>query len=229
VVLTHGHADHFGGCFEFGECFIHPDDISILYFDMSVERRLKFIENMNGGPTFVTASDIAAPCTLRTYPVYGGDFFDLGKRRIEVLAVPGHTTGTLVLLDPATRILYSGDACNTNTLLNLQGSTGIKGYLESLLSLKKRMGEFDYLWGGHGSKPLSPQVINQAIELCAKIISGTDAAADKGTREIDGVQADFYYAKPRVKDMSANIAYRKDRIMEAPQYRRPPLKTNAEV
>jgi glyoxylase-like metal-dependent hydrolase (beta-lactamase superfamily II) len=218
VVLTHGHADHFGGCFEFGECYIHPDDMGILYFDLSLERRIKFIENMNGGSTFVKLSDLVPPCPLRTYPVYDGDFFDLGNRRIEVIGVPGHSSGTLVFYDPLTRILFSGDACNTNTLLYLPGSTSIKQYLQSLLRLQKREGDFDYLWGGHGGEALSPRLIAQAIGLCNKILDGADAAVEGGVRD-----APFYYAKPRARDMSANIAYRKDWIHEAPSYRRPPL------
>jgi glyoxylase-like metal-dependent hydrolase (beta-lactamase superfamily II) len=225
VALTHGHLDHYGGCFEFGECYIHPADIDVLYIDTSAERRLKFIEGMNGGETFVRLEDITVPCALQTYPLYEGDFFDLGNRRIEVIGVPGHSTGSLVFYDPSSRILFSGDACNTNTLLFLDGSTSIRTYRESLLGLQKRRGDFDYFWGGHGNEPLSPDVILQGIELCDKIISGTDDAVLGGTRRLQSEEVQYFYAKPRMQDLSANIAYRRDRIHEAPLFRRPPVAT----
>ncbi len=138
TALTHGHLDHYGGCFEFGECYIHPADIDILYIDMSPERRLKFIEYMNGGSPFVRIEDITVPCALRTFPLYDGDFFDLGNRRIEVIGLPGHSAGSLVFYDPSSQILFSGDACNTNTLLHLDGSTSVKTYRDSLLRFQSR-------------------------------------------------------------------------------------------
>ena len=62
--------------------------------------------------------------------------------------MPGHTEGTLVFLDRAARVVYSGDACNLNTLLNLPGSTSIARYRESLLHFKAYQGDFDVMYGG---------------------------------------------------------------------------------
>ncbi|MDR0879006.1 MAG: MBL fold metallo-hydrolase [Treponema sp.] len=223
IALTHGHADHIGGCFEFGECYVHPADIDIMYIDPSVERRLSFIKGMSGGSTFVTLEDLLPPCPLRTFPLYGGDFFDLGDRRIEVIGVPGHTRGTLIFFDPSTGIVFSGDACNTNTLLYLDGSASIREYRESLLKIQKRRGEFTAFWGGHGREPLSPDVIDQAIILCNAILNGTDEAADSGFRQDGLTQIPYFYARKRTQDNSANIAYHRDWIREAPVYRKPPV------
>jgi glyoxylase-like metal-dependent hydrolase (beta-lactamase superfamily II) len=226
IALTHGHGDHYGGCFEFGECYVHPSDIDLMYIDPSVERRLGFIKGMNGGSTFVTLDDLIPPCPLRTFPLYDGDFFDLGNRRIEVIAVPGHTAGTVIFFDPSTGIVFSGDACNTNTLLYLDGSVSIREYRESLLRIQKRRREFVYFWGGHGKEPLSPDVVNQAITLCDAILNGTDEKADGGFRQDGAVQIPYFYAKKRVADHSANIAYRRDWIQAAPPYRRSPVNTS---
>lgn len=31
LILTHGHLDHTGAAWEYGSCYIHPDDIALLY------------------------------------------------------------------------------------------------------------------------------------------------------------------------------------------------------
>lgn len=226
VLLTHGHLDHYGGCFEFGECYIHPADIDVLYIDTSAERRLTFIENINGGSTPVRLEDMTVPCALRTYPLYEGDFFDLGNRRIEAICVPGHSAGSLVFYDPVSRIVFSGDACNTNTLLFLDGSTSVRTYRESLLRFQKRRGDFGYFWGGHGNEPLSPDVIQQGVELCDKILGRKDDVVPGGSRQLQSEEVQYFYAKPRAEDLSANIAYRQDRIEEAPVFRKLPVNHN---
>ena len=95
-------------------------------------------------------------------------------KRQEVIAVPGHTRGTIVLLDRANRAVYSGDACNLNTLLNLPGSASIEEYLESLRHFKGYEGDFDVMWGGHGGKAVPKSAVEDGIRLCEEILAGKD-------------------------------------------------------
>jgi glyoxylase-like metal-dependent hydrolase (beta-lactamase superfamily II) len=87
---------------------------------------------------------------MKTFPVYNGFVFDLGKWIIEVITVPGHTAGTIVLLDRNNSIVFSGDACNANTLLFLPHATSIEAYRESLLRFKQFQPCFVEMWGGRG-------------------------------------------------------------------------------
>jgi glyoxylase-like metal-dependent hydrolase (beta-lactamase superfamily II) len=223
VALTHGHVDHAGGCFDFGVCSMHPDDIRFLYDNSTVEHRRAFIARTNiasrSSPS-VQLRDITPPGALKTYPLYDGDLFELGGSTIEVIALPGHSGGSLVFLDRATRIVFAGDACTTNTLLYLNGSTSIVDYKKALLRFKERQLGFDFMWGGHGSGALPPRVIDEALTLCDRILDGTDDAEERGF-----FQAPFYYARNKAQDdgMLANIGYRKDWILKAPEYRRAPL------
>jgi glyoxylase-like metal-dependent hydrolase (beta-lactamase superfamily II) len=220
AALTHGHADHSGGCFDFGICSMHPDDIRFLYDDTTVEHRKEHIERCNGGASFIQWGDLTPPSALKTYPIYDSDVFDLGGRIIEVIAVPGHSLGSLVFLEKAKKIVFSGDACNSNTLLYLDGSTSIPDYKAGLLHWKKRQSEFEALWGGHGNEPLPPWVIDEAISLCDKILDGSDDGEERGF-----YRAPFYYARRRDRDdgIVANIGYRKDWIHKVPPYRMAPL------
>lgn len=184
LVITHGHLDHAGAAYEYGECFIHPDDIALMYSEQhsGQEARLGFV-TAGREDTGVTLSDILPAVPVKTYPVYDGDVFDLGGVEIEAIQVPGHTCGTIVLLDRSHRTVYSGDACNLNTLLGLPGSASIEEYKESLLHLKEYQKEFDVMWGGHGPMSVPNTAVDDGIRLCEAILSRTD---DKVPTQIFG-------------------------------------------
>lgn len=216
MVVTHGHLDHCGAAFEYGECFIHPADIALLYDHSDPEKRLNFAKaGAMFGPLPVEPvfSDVVPPRPVKTYPVYDGDIFDLGGVKLEAIGVPGHSFGTIVLLDRARRVVYSGDACNVNTLLFLEGSATIEEYKESLLHFKAFQPAFDVMYGGHGLTAVPNTIIDEAIQLCDEIMAGTDDAVEGSS-----VGRPCLYAKKkddhfrRLDGGTANIAYSRDRI-----------------
>ena len=183
LVITHGHVDHAPAIYEFGEGYIHPDDIPLMYSPLhsSMERRLNFAlggKRMGTLRTEPTMADVIPSVPVKTYPVYDGDIFDLGGTQIEVVHVPGHTYGSIALIDKDNRACYTGDCCNVNTLLFLPGSTTIEEYKESLLHFKTKQGDFDVCWGGHGASSVPNTVIDEGIELCDEILAGTDDAVE---------------------------------------------------
>lgn len=216
VVNTHGHVDHCGANFEYGACFIHPADVSLMYQHADPEKRLAFAKSgAAAGPLPVEPllSDVIPPCAVKTYPIGDGDKFDLGGVELEVIGVPGHSRGTVVLLDREKRLVYSGDACNVNTLLFVEGAVSIEEYRESLIHFKSFQPDFDVMYGGHGLHPVPNSIIDEAIELCDEIMAGTD----------DGVEGIYIgrpclYAKKkddkfrRLDGGTANIAYSRDNI-----------------
>ena len=187
VVATHGHVDHVPGAFTYGEVYMNPDDIA----------------KDNG---------------LRIYPVYDGDIFDLGGGiLIEFIQVPGHTYGTIVLLDRKNRVVFSGDACNVNTLLNLEGSTTIEEYKESLLHFKTFEDAFDGMWGGHGARCVPRTTIDDGIMICDEILAGKDDAIEMQT-----IGGPGYLAKERGEIFmpkyggTCDIVYSKEMIHKRP-------------
>ena len=161
IALTHGHIDHNGAAYEYGECYVHPGDIPMvqpgayacgekLSLGSHSDPRAKTDFLAGRGLPGMTAKDVVMPRVIRTYPIFEGDVFDLGGVEIEVAEIPGHTNGTVVFLDRARRILFSGDACNLNTLMGLPGSTTIEDYKEALEAFRAKYGgTFDWTYPGH--------------------------------------------------------------------------------
>lgn len=221
IVLSHAHPDHCGAIFEYGECYMHPDDIELLYSDFVSGRkeRWNFVTAVpEWAPPLRTETrleDITERCAVKTYPVYDGDVFDLGDVQMEVIGVPGHTRGTIVLLDRTARLLLSGDAINPNTLMALPGSATIEEYKESVLHLKTFQTAFDLLYGGHGPEPVPARIVDDALMLIDKILDRTDEAIEEydhlGNRMVlraASVGSDFF---PLYGGFS-NIVYHVDTI-----------------
>lgn len=185
LVLSHGHPDHEGAAFEYGECFVNPDDIGLMYSDFAsgIQGRYDYVTAPSplkpDTGCVVTLDDVLPPVPVKTWSIYDGDVFDLGGITLEVLQVPGHTRGTIVLLDRTGRALYSGDAINPNTLMNLYGSTTIEEYKESVLHLKQYQKDFDVLYGGHGLDGIPASIVDDALMLCDKILDGTDDSVEE--------------------------------------------------
>ena len=224
MAATHGHIDHVGAAWEYGEVFINPYDIALMYTPHHSEPagRLGFASapSFTGEPkrTVPTLADVPAPRPVKTYPIYEGDIFDLGGIQIEVIQVPGHTQGTVVFLDRAARVVYSGDACNANTLLCLPGSTTIEEYKESLLHFKTFQKDFDVMYGGHGAVAVPNTIIDDGIAMCERILSGTDEsvetpAIDGGTAFLGSARGEHYLP---VCGGFCNIMYAKDMIHKRP-------------
>lgn len=224
LAVTHGHIDHVGAAWEYGEVCIHPKDIPLMYepIHASVEERLGYINGRKWQgvvwETEPTEADVPEAKAVKTYPIYEGDRFDLGGVELEVIEVPGHTDGTVVFLDRASRLLFSGDACNVNTLINLLGSTSIAQYRESLLQLKTFQDAFDVMYGGHGPVAVPNTIIDDGIMLCERILKHEDDAIE--TQSFKGQIG--YLAAERGEQFlplyggTCNIVYDKNGINQRP-------------
>lgn len=195
VVLTHGHVDHAGGMFQFDKVYLHEADYE-LALGNTVEERKSYVEMMIGNsmglyalsPDMVIGGEDTKADAPEFLPLNEGDVFDLGGRKLEVYFTPGHTAGSCSFLDRENRILFTGDACNQNTLLTPFGGagedevsddqciSGLKASAEKMLSLQDA---FDRNINGHvGWGPYlsfisqKPEVIPECIQLCQDILDG---------------------------------------------------------
>ena len=175
VVNTHGHWDHSGNDHQFAKVYVHPDDFSLIIDTTYNKKRrrttlLARTKNRNLTDEQLDAM-INAPLPVLV-PVKEGHIFDLGDRKLEVIEVPGHTHGSICLLDSENKILFAGDNTNAIVWLFLKDCYPLEVYLKSLQKVEKRIDEFDIIMPGHNT-PLDKTFIYEQIACVKSILDGT--------------------------------------------------------
>jgi hydroxyacylglutathione hydrolase len=177
VVNTHGHYDHAGGNKYFDKIHAHPADFPMM-------------GGMKGA-----SREIAG--------VQGGHVFDLGGRKLTVVETPGHTPGSICLLDAGHKMLFTGDNNNSHTWMFLRESTSLETYMRTLENLITRLSEFDVLYPGHGDQ-YDPGYLKNLLVCGQKILKG----------ECQGAPYQDYAHAKSCGYMGAIIAFDPDKLLD---------------
>ena len=185
-VATHGDGDHIAvaGCFE--KAYLHPLDRERVKM-FPLDRMAEFMIRSRGPirnpetPVEELLSLIPAkplPGLPEFLPMQEGDVFDLGGRTVEVIHTPGHSDGSVCLLDRANRLLITGDACNDRLLVGGEDrDAGLKEALKTFQKLWDRSGEFDYICQGHDAlDKMDKSFISDYIEAITALLNGAEGA-----------------------------------------------------
>lgn len=146
LLNTHADRDHIGSNEQFEEFYMHPEE-------EPVYRR-------SGKPGNII-------------PVREEDTIDLGERELKIIDLPGHTPGSIAVLDVANRVLISGDPIQEHGRIFIFGShRNMKAYIRSLERLQGRISEFDEIWPSHADLPISTETIGKLREGAEAILAG---------------------------------------------------------
>lgn len=146
LVITHADPDHIGAAAEFDTVYMHTNEIA-RYTQMAG-----------------TSSQIS--------PLAENDIIDIGGRRFEVVLIPGHTWGSIALLDRENRVVVVGDLVSSMPVFMFGEDRNFDAYMTSLGKLSCMKAAFDEIYPGHGMIPLPPEQIDKLIAAAKKLAAG---------------------------------------------------------
>ncbi|ADQ08040.1 beta-lactamase domain protein [Caldicellulosiruptor hydrothermalis 108] len=168
VVCSHGHFDHVGGSYQFDQIYIHQEDVVLAQSHTSIDKKRLAISQAKEKGLFLEDYDLDKflNSKLPTLNVIEEEIcFDLGDRRIKVIHLPGHTKGSIGIIDEKSRILFAGDAVSPFIWIFGEEATKLSEYIETLKKLK----EFDFyiFYIAHSIYPFPKNKIDKLLH-CAE-------------------------------------------------------------
>ena len=146
LVNTHADGDHIGCNTLFDKAYMHPCEYSFYY------------ENN--------------PADAVVSPLWEGDIIDLGSRKFEVVLIPGHTPGSIALLDRDNRVLIAGDSISETPIFMFGSMRSVHAYIDSLEKLSGLSNSFDTIYPSHGPFPIGTELIEKLIAGAEKLLKG---------------------------------------------------------
>ncbi len=141
ALFTHAHGDHIGGAKYFNKRLMHPSEFD--YYASEAEE------------------------TVSMDPVWEGAIIDLGTYRFEVILIPGHSPGSIALLEKEKRFLIGGDSIQSGGPIIMLGSIrSFEAFQASMAKLSERIDEFDIIYASHNDLIVQPEtikILNQGV------------------------------------------------------------------
>lgn len=145
LINTHADGDHISGNETFGEFYMHPKE------EVNYRFRGK---------------------TGTIIPVQQGDIIELGDRPLEIIDLPGHTPGSIAILDVRNRVLIGGDSIQNGRIFMFGEHRNLSDYITSLEKLSAYEGRFDTVYASHSSVEVAPDIIPKLIAGAKQILAG---------------------------------------------------------
>ena len=144
VVLSHAHGDHIGAVPQFPFVYLHPADFPLL----PKESLGKYL------------------------PLCKDQGFELGNRFLEVLEIPGHTPGSIALLDQKNGLLFVGDTLQVGPIYMFMPTCSFEKFIQSMDLLESRSKDFKDVYACHHDMPVSAALIPVLREGAQNMLAG---------------------------------------------------------
>jgi glyoxylase-like metal-dependent hydrolase (beta-lactamase superfamily II) len=152
LVNTHGDPDHIGNNAEFDTAYMHPSEMA--YY-----------------------AKHAKPGAV-VEPLFEGEVIDLGGWKFEIVLIPGHTPGSIALLERSRRFIITGDTLSAGPVFMFDEVRSIPAYMASMDRLIALSEAYDEVYPSHGQFPIPPETAQKALLAAKKLLAGELTAQD---------------------------------------------------
>ena len=187
VVNTHSHFDHMGDNHRFSEvwAFDDEDEIACIERGHSHEQCAEYMspDAMIDLPEGFDLASYAVRPSKVTRRLRHLDTIELGGRTLQVHHTPGHSPGSICLLESPNGILFSGDTVYPGTLFAHLDDADFNDYLESLRYLEGLSSRVSRLCPAHNEAYMPKVALTEVLEAFERIASGkAEHEVQEGTR-----------------------------------------------
>ena len=150
VLNSHDHFDHTGGNYLFDRvmCYNIDSAIRTLTEGKSHEYLMEYVsrENLVNGPDDFSLESFARIGKAPTATVEDGQIIDLGGRKLEVMYTPGHSASSIMLIDEADGILFTGDTWYPGPLYAFLEDSSLPDYVRSMRRAEQVIRDRNIQW-----------------------------------------------------------------------------------
>jgi glyoxylase-like metal-dependent hydrolase (beta-lactamase superfamily II) len=144
AIFIHADGDHVGSAEQFERCLMHPSE-----FD--------YYKSKTGKSVLME-------------PVWEGDIIEFGTYSFEVILIPGHTPGSIALLEKEKGFLIGGDSIQIGSIFMFGNGRNFHAYRASMKKLQGRLNEFDTVYASHNVLSIDANTINILCEAAGKVM-----------------------------------------------------------
>jgi glyoxylase-like metal-dependent hydrolase (beta-lactamase superfamily II) len=192
VVNSHSHYDHVGDNHRFSEVWAYDNDAEVARIErgLSPVECARFLQPdtyLDLPPGFDPAAYEIRPAAV-TRRLRHLETIDLGGRTLTVHHTPGHSPGSLCLLDHRDGLLFTGDTFYPGMLYAHFADSDFGVYKQSLKHLVGLLDQVTHLCPAHNEAYVPNEMLTQALGAFERI------AAGEAVFELDGAVRVYRFA-----------------------------------
>lgn len=148
LLNTHADGDHTSGTGGFSEIYMHAADY----------------ESTDMADRYPNTGHI---------DIRDGEIIDLGDRPLKLIHIPGHTPGSVAILDINSRSLYSGDSVQKGHIFMFGSKRVPDKYEASLQKLIDASGDYDRIYASHDEYEIPGDYASKVLEAFRRVKEGS--------------------------------------------------------
>lgn len=143
LVLTHGDFDHVGCMGQFENVYMHPAEFN--HYEIKNKK------------------------TISALPIWENDIIDLGGYCFEIIHLPGHSPGSIALLEKNKGFLIGGDSVQAGSVYMFGPGRNMSAYKASMKKLIELSCHFNCVFSSHDDLIVESSVIEELYSLADDI------------------------------------------------------------